>query len=34
VLDPLIELSFEDEDLSGILFTFLFEEIYLDSGNL
>ena len=27
VVDPLIELSFEDEELSGIVFTLLLEQL-------
>lgn len=31
ILDPLIEICFEDEETSGVLFTILFEELQEDN---
>lgn len=34
ILDPLIEICFEDEETSGVLFTILFEELQEDNQNI
>ena len=34
ILDPLIEICFEDEETAGVLFTILFEELQEENQNI
>lgn len=33
IIDPLIELCFEDEEMAGSVFALLFERIYCEESN-
>jgi hypothetical protein len=32
IVDPLLEISFEDEEMAGVVFTLLFQQLSMDSG--